>query len=115
MGQSVGGGAGAGPAHASQRQGIACTCVCGAKHTQKSHPGRCNGAKHQRWPPCRYIERSVGADVFCVGENFVELRWNGSDLDRNQDSGTAKTVPLSIRAAAAVTDASFPPARAAAA
>lgn len=32
-----------------------------------------------------YIERTIGPDTFNVGENFVDLRWNGSHLDYNQD------------------------------
>eukprot|EP00887_Chlorella_sp_A99_P004194 scaffold23.g4194.t1 len=32
-----------------------------------------------------YIEKSLGTDTFCVGENFVDLRWEGSHLDENQD------------------------------
>ena len=38
---------------------------------------------------CReYMERTLGAEgVFYVGENFVDLRWQGSDLERNQDAG----------------------------
>ena len=34
------------------------------------------------------MERTIGAEgVFYVGENFVDLRWQGSDLERNQDAG----------------------------
>lgn len=33
-----------------------------------------------------YIERTVGKDAFCVGENFVDLRWSDSNLELKQDS-----------------------------
>ena len=38
-------------------------------------------------PPRRYIERTTGPDVFYVGENFVDLRWQDSNLEYNQDEG----------------------------
>ncbi|PSC69027.1 glycoside hydrolase family 13 [Micractinium conductrix] len=42
---------------------------------------------------CReYMERTIGDDVFHVGENFVDLRWEGSHLDYNQDAARQKLV-----------------------
>jgi alpha-amylase len=36
---------------------------------------------------CReYCEKTLGGDTFYVGEYFVDLHWNGSDLDYNQDA-----------------------------
>lgn len=29
----------------------------------------------------------MGPDAFYVGENFVDLRWEGSHLEYNQDAG----------------------------
>jgi hypothetical protein len=64
-------------------------------------------SKAPGWLSRRYIERSVGADVFCVGENFVDLHWNGADLDHNQDEGAApyccrcRNPPFFVTAAAA--------------
>ncbi|EFN58641.1 hypothetical protein CHLNCDRAFT_29945 [Chlorella variabilis] len=39
-----------------------------------------------------YIERTTGPDVFYVGENFVDLRWQDSNLEYNQDEARQKLV-----------------------
>lgn len=33
-----------------------------------------------------YIKETVGADVLNVAEYWVDLKWNGSDLEINQDA-----------------------------
>jgi alpha-amylase len=33
-----------------------------------------------------YINATVGADTFNVGEYWVDMQWNGSELERNQDA-----------------------------
>lgn len=51
-------------------------------------PTRCFKPASPSSPPVgRYMERTIGDDVFHVGENFVDLRWEGSHLDYNQDAG----------------------------
>ncbi|KAI7843850.1 hypothetical protein COHA_002401 [Chlorella ohadii] len=37
-----------------------------------------------------YIERTLGPEAFCVGENFVDLRWQGSYLEHNQDDARSR-------------------------
>lgn len=33
-----------------------------------------------------YISATVGKDVLNVGEYWVDMQWNGSELDANQDA-----------------------------
>jgi alpha-amylase len=33
-----------------------------------------------------YVNTTVGADTFNVGEYWVDMQWNGSELERNQDA-----------------------------
>jgi len=39
-----------------------------------------------------YISKTVGKDVLNVGEFWVDMKWNGSDLEHNQDEARQKLV-----------------------
>lgn len=41
-----------------------------------------------------YIAATVGADVFNVGEYWVDMDWQGSELNRNQDAARQVCIML---------------------
>lgn len=37
-----------------------------------------------------YVDKTVGPKELCTGEYWVDLRWNGSNLELNQDEARQK-------------------------